>query len=368
MKISSPILLVTFLATIPLVAASGTKATDTIELIPMENHHVIELNSNQPYVAGFHVNTPDLETWEAVSATAITVSFPSTDTSYFPSGSWMGGGMFLQAQTGEFAHVDYAFYVMLVLDAADNFFLDVGMHQTREATPPLHVPTEQLFYAYTWQILGIDPETPVTLTASWDSEGWVHYSVSAPESNVTLPPVNVVGFPDCSPIIRRFFAGNRIVMPFPFSCYVQYFQFGVVSSKIIDNNYWSIDLKDPKILRRTGWAFVDIAWSIEGDISYLDGSWVWGGVPYHGVSAHYFGNPLENPREVIFFYNGETLPVGTVLWQSGTPNPDFPGAIRRLSVAADKLELLAPYIGLAILFSVAVTKVVYVKEKKERAI
>lgn len=326
MKINGFIPLVMFCAIIPLAVASGVKATDIIELTPTENHHVIELNSNQPYVAGYHVNTPDLETREAVRATAITVSFPSTDTSHFPSGSWLGGGMFVQAQDSQLKYVDYGFYTMLVLDAEGNLFLDVGMHQTREETAPLHMPTEQLVYAYTWQIWRIDPATPVTLSARWNLEDWVHYSISASGSNVTLPPINVADFPNCEAIIRKFYAGNIIVGPFPFSRYVQYFQFGVVSSKSIANSHWSVDLRDPRLLRETGWDFVEIAWSIKGDISYLDYSWMWGGSPYLGVSAQYYRNPLEYPYEVIFFYNGQTLPSGTVLWQHRNPNPSITAA------------------------------------------
>ena len=307
---------------IPLFAASGVRAIDTIELIPTENHHIAELNSDQPYVAGYHVKTPDLETREAVYAKAITVSFPSTDTSYFPSDSWLGGGMFVQAQDNKLKYVDYGFYTMLVLDAAGNFFFDVGLHQTREETAPIHMPTEELVYACTWQIRGIEPETPITLTASWDLEGWVHYSISAPGFNATLPPINVADLQNCQSIIRRFYAGNVVVGPFPFTRYVQYFQFGVVSSMTIANNHWFVDLKEPRLLRQTGWAFVDTAWSIEGDISYLDYSWMWGGYPYSGVSAQYYKNPLENPREVIFFYNAKTLPCGTILWQPSNTTSD----------------------------------------------
>ncbi len=321
MKISSLILLGTLLAIIPLVPACNLKAAaETIELVPTEDHHVMELNSNQPYVAGYHVNTPDLEIRERVLATVVTVSFPSTDTSFFPPGSWLGGGMFVQAQDSQLRFVDYGFYTMLVLDSEGKFFLDVGFHQTREETPPFHMPTEQLLYASTWQIEGIDPAAPVTLCALRSSDGLVHYSISASGSNVTLPPVNVTDFQGCESLIREFYAGNVIVGQFPFSRYVQYFQFGVVSSMIIANNHWSVDLKEPRLLRETGWDFVDIAWSIEGDISYLDYSWKWGGSPYHGVSAHYHKNPLENPREVIFFYNGQTLPTGTILWHYENPD------------------------------------------------
>jgi hypothetical protein len=80
-------------------------------------------------------------------------------------------------------------------------------------------------------------------------------------------------------------------------------------------------LKDPQLLRETGWTLVDIAWSIEGDISYLDYSWMWGGSSYPGVYAQYYGNSLESPYEVIFFYSGQSLPPGTVLWQYRNPNP-----------------------------------------------
>lgn len=318
---SLTLLIMLLLATSYSTAATSAKATDAIKLTPTDNHHLIELNSNQPYVAGFHVNTPDLETRERVFATAITVSFPSAETSHFPSGSWLGGGMFVQAQDNRIRHVDYAFYTMLVLDSEGSFFLDLGMYQTREATIPFHTPPEQLVYARTWQMSGVDPEIAFTLSARWDSEGWVHYSVYAAGFNFTLPPVDVVGFPDCEFMIRRFYAGNVVVGPFPFSRYVQYFQFGVVSSTSIANNDWSVCLTDPQILRKTGWVLVDTAWSIEGDISYLDNSWVWGGAPYYGVSAQYYRNPLENPYQVIFFYNGQTLSSGTILWQTNTLNP-----------------------------------------------
>lgn len=315
LKINNFILLAIFLLVIQLVAFSNVKAA-SIEVVPTENHHVVELNSNQPYVAGFHVNTPDLNTiTRGVIATAVTVSFPSTDTGYFPQSSWLGAGMFVQAQDSRYLHIDYGFYTTLVLDAAGILFIDVGLHQTREGRAPLHMPTEQLVYAYTWHISGIDSATPVTLYACWNSDGWVQYSASISGLNVTLTSINVASLPDCENIIRYFYAGNVLNMPFPFGCYVQYFQFGVVSSEPIADSHWSVDLKNPMFLKETEWNLVANAWSIQGDMSYLDGSWMWGGTPYQGVSAQYYQNPLENPYEIVFCYNGQTLRSGTVLWQ-----------------------------------------------------
>jgi len=336
LKTTSLLLLVTLLAIIPLVASSDVEAADTIELTATDTHHVAELNSNQPYVAGYHVNTPDLYTREGVEATAVTVSFPSTDPAYFPSDSWLGGGMFVQAQDSKFRNVDYAFYMMLVLDASGRLFVDLGLHQTRESTAPIQMPTEELVYAYTWQVSGVDPATPVTLLASWDSDGFVHYSLSTSEAEVHIVSVQVVVFPNCENISRQFYAGNAVAgTAFPFGHYVHYFQFGVVSSKVIANNYWSVYLMNPRILRKpewrlgTGWHPVEVAWSAQGDMSYLDYDWMWGGAPYTGVSAQYHKNPLENPYEVIFFYNGQTLQPGTILWQNESSRPSSMEAAAR---------------------------------------
>jgi len=302
---------------ISLITVANCGTTDTIELAPTENHHVTELNSNQPYVAGFHVNTPDLNTiTRGAIATAVTVSFPSTNTSYFPQSSWLGAGMFVQAQDSRYLHIDYGFYTTLVLDSAGNLFIDIGLHQTREERAPLHMPTEELVYAYSWQLSGIDKETPITLYAKWDSEGWVHYSIYVSGANITLKSINVASLPDCENIIRSFYAGNVINNPFPYGCFVQYFQFGVVSSEPIANPHWFVNLKNPMFLKEAEWRLVETAWSIQGDISYMDGSWMWGGTSYPDVSAQYYKNPLENPWEIIFFYNGQTLRPGTILWQS----------------------------------------------------
>jgi len=295
----------------------SVKAADTIELTPSEVHHVIELGSNQPYVAGYHVGTSDLYTIERVNSTAITVSFPSTDPTYFPHDSWLGAGMFVQAQDTKLKHVDYAFYTMLVLDSQARLFLDVGLHQTRESSAPLQMASEELLYGYTWQISGIDSATPVTLLASWNSTGFVQYELSALGTNVTVASVDVAGSPKAASIIRRFYTGNYIAgQGFPFGHFVYYFQFGVVSSVILANNHWSARLKEPWIMNFSKWQRVETAWSTQGDVSYLDWDWTWGGAPYHGVSAQYHKNPLQNPYETVFSYTGRTLPPGTILWDN----------------------------------------------------
>jgi hypothetical protein len=300
-----------------LIVSSHAETEQPAELTPTGNHHVAKLNSNQPYVAGYHVNTHDPYSRERVQATAITVSFPETDPTSFPENSWLGAGMFVQGQDSKIINVDYAFYTMLVLEDSGTMYLDIGFHQTRESTAPLQLPTSELLYAKTWQISGIDPAAQVTLLARWDTEGFVHYSLITSEDNITVSSINVADLPNCASIIRQFYAGTATNSnAFPFGHYVYYFQFGVVSSQTIANEHWSADLTDPKILRKTGWDPVDAALTTKGDVSYLDSDWMWGGAPYLGVDAQYHQNPLENPYEVIFFHNGRTLPSGTLLWHT----------------------------------------------------
>jgi hypothetical protein len=273
-----------------------------------------------PYVAGFQVVADDLSVLGNVNATAVTVSFPASEPEYFPSGRWLGGGMFVQGQDRVFRNVDYGFYMMLVLDASGRLFVDLGLHQTEEATLPIQMATSSLVYAYTWQITGVDVSTPVTLLQSWDSNGFVDYSISVSGNIEKLVTVNVTGMPNCQNMIRAFYAGNVVVDPFPFSRYVNYFQFGVMSNHAIADARWHVELEEPRMLTQTGWTLVNKAWSLEGDHSYLDHDLMWGGATYTGVDAQYYQHPLQDPYQMIFYYDGHTLTPGRVLWDVSSTN------------------------------------------------
>jgi hypothetical protein len=106
--------------------------------------------------------------------------------------------MFVQGQDTHFRNVDYGFYMMLVLDASGRLFVDVGLHQTEEATAPIQTCRSNLVYAYTWQITGINTSTPVTLLQRWDNNATVHYSLSALDHNQTLLAQHVPSQPNCN--------------------------------------------------------------------------------------------------------------------------------------------------------------------------
>jgi hypothetical protein len=287
----------------------------TIEEV--ENHHIVELNSNQPYLAGFHVDTDDLNTYGTIDGTAVTVSFLSTDTS-FPKDTWLGGGMFVQAQDTKYKNVDYGFYTILAVDSSGSLFVDLGLHQTREETPPVQPGDEELIYSYTWRLSGVQLTTPVTLRARWDDQGVVSYSITANENTISIKSVKIAEIPNCENVIPKFYRGNVINKPFPFSNYVNFFQFGVTSSKPIEDNHWKVLIENPLMLKNGEWTKVSKAWSIQGNIAFLDQDWKWGGQRYDGVNAQYFNHSLQTPYQVIFEYTGETLTSGTVLWNQPT--------------------------------------------------
>ena len=321
--------LIFFLVLFTLPSIYSVSGASQIDVHPAIENHVAELNSNQPYVAGFHVYTPDLQTRGSLNATSITVSFPSVDTEAFSEDSWLGVGMFLQAQDSKFLHIDYGFYMMLVVDANGRLFVDVGLHQTRESSQPFQNPPSELIYAYTWQISASNSSIPINLSAHWDQEGNVHYFIFAEQTNFTLISINVPSLPNCENIIRKFYAGNAVVGAFPISVHVNYFQFGVISSEIIDNTCWVVSLKNPNILKtgrvavgrvwreegEKGWFAVDRAWTVQGDNSFLDADWMWGGKPYPGVDIQVQLNLAENSREALFSYTGKTLKPGAILWE-----------------------------------------------------
>ena len=344
------------MAILPLVvsalAVSRVEGFD-LSLTPTTEHHIAGLNSNMPYVAGFDVIADNLTLYYgAVKATAVTVSFPSTEPELLPSGCWLGGGMFVQGQDHVFYHVDYGFYMMLVLDASGRLFVDLGLHQTEEATLPIQNFQSSLVYAYTWQITGVDISTPVTLLQSWDSNGSVSYSISVSGQDENLITVNVAGMPNCQNIIRAFYTGNVVDEPFPFTRYVNYFQFGIISNEVISDTHWQVNVSEPRMRTQTGWILVDKAWSLQGDHSYLDYNLMWGGATYPGVDAQHY--PLQNPYEIIFYYDGRTLPAGTVLWDvpatnNGTITYSVSGASALTTLARRSLPVITTVLGLTIL-------------------
>jgi hypothetical protein len=325
-----PMFMVLFLVTASFGFA-GTRATDPIRLVPVNNHHVVEISSDQPYVAGFHILSDDFRTYRMIDGATATVAFPSTNATSFPTGSWLGAGLFLQAQDHKYLFIDYGFYMIVALDFSGNLFVDVGLQQTMEASLPIQQQDSRLVYTYTWQLLGIESATQVTLFARWTPEGLLNYSIKTEAIELFLMSIKVSELSDCENIMPQFYTGNVIGQQFPYGRIVDFFQFGVTGSEIIANNQWSVLLKNARYLKQDRWVLPEKAWSIQGDISYLDHDATWGGEPYTGVDVQRLAGSNQDGATLIFSYETRTLKPGTVLWdhsqassiESSTQDLDF---------------------------------------------
>lgn len=348
-------LLILILTSMVLLRVENGAAAETVRLVPVSHHHVVGINSGQPYVAGFHVLTDDFRTYRMIDGAEATVSFPSTNASSFPVGSWIGTGLFLQAQDHRYLFIDYGFYVTVALDSSGNLFVDVGLHQTREGSLPIQQPGSQLVYAFSWQLFGIEPSSPVTLIAQWNVEGLLEYSIRTGDTSLPLMSINVSELPDCENIMPQFYTGNVIGQQFPLGQYVDFFQFGVTGSGIISNDQWKVLIEDPRFLKDGTWINVEKAWSVQGDISYLDQDARWGGAPYTGVEAQPLATSQQNADAVVFSYASRTLKRGTVLWDKtrtdskAASGQSYVDLSRDLSVQMTMLFLLSAAVALRLL-------------------
>lgn len=288
--------------------------------VATDRHHVVQLNSNMPYIAGFHVEADDLSEYETVNATAVTVSFGSTTLGYFPADSWLGCGMFVQAQDHFFHNVDYGFYMMLIVDSSGTLFIDVGLHQTEEASNPIQAANSSLVYSYTWLVNNVDMSTKVELYQTWINSDSVRYSVLVSGLSQILADINVRAMPNCDNIISQFYVGNVVVGEFPFNICVNYFQFGIVSNKVIDNSHWQAHIENPMMLRTKGWALVDKAWLLEGDHSFIDQDSMWGGEAYPGISITPKVEQSQNIFQLSFEYTGKQYSGSRTLWNVQSVN------------------------------------------------
>jgi hypothetical protein len=346
-------------------------------LVPTNEPHVAGLNSNMPYIAGFHVIADDLSQRGTVNATAVTVHFASAKPEYFPLDGWLGCGMFVQAQDHFFHNVDYGFYMMLVLDGSGRLFVDVGLHQTEEETAPIQAARSSLVYSYTWQVGNVDNSIPVKLTQTWFNSSSVCYSISVSGFDLVLANVDVAAMPNCGNIIPRFYVGNVVMDQFPFGRYINYFQFGIVGNMAISDTHWQVNIQNPMMLRSSGWALADKAWLLEGDRAYLDFSLMWGGAAYPGIAVQPIVIPdmnvtpfvlppdvsvtpwlFESPRlyQVNFKYTGNQSVSNMTLWNAppsspetgySTENQDLTQAARRqlpIIVALLGATMLIPFL------------------------
>lgn len=274
----------------------------------------------QPYVVGYM----DTNIYLSANKTRITVSFPDTNSSTIQEDNRLSGGMFVVGYDAALVQIDYGFYAVVSLNHNGSLSLDFGIIQTYECLPtwPYICP----FGIYPWvkvlsnttkPLVGVPHSTPITLTASWDSDhyGWISWDYAIGEVTYNAGSLDAIAL--APTVIPRFWLGARNIKWIAFIGWMPYwqtylFQFGITSRYNIGHEGWNILLSNPSYFKNGKWHSVEKARSIGGLNAMLDTRWMWGGANYAGVNACYY--EYMGTCSASFNYLGSTMRDHTILW------------------------------------------------------
>ena len=125
----------------------------------------------------------------------------------------------------------------------------------------------------------------------------------------------------------------------PFGQCDNFFQFGIISNKIIDNSHWQADVENPMMLMTKDWNLANKAWLLEGDNSFIDQNARWGGAIYPGISITPNVEQSQNIYQLSFKYTGKQYSGPHTLWnlQSVSTNLSFETENQDLTLTSRRL-------------------------------
>jgi hypothetical protein len=161
--------------------------------------------------------------------------------------NWLAAGMFVHScengsVRGANGHADWAYYACIVLDSGGDLWLDVGLYFADEM---IDLCLDK--FIKTWLIGGVDRSTPITLTAAWNSSGYIYWTAMV--NGATYQPEGAafniaVEEPTA---MRTFYVGWQNIFyenPLADCCY--YFQFGIMSPHPLMQDGWNVLLEYPQ--------------------------------------------------------------------------------------------------------------------------
>lgn len=284
-----------------------------------------------PYACGYLSTTPHEEDlyyddpgvfgdsckW-TVEATKVTVSFPETpNPSVIGDNNWLAAGMFVTGWDHTVDQQDWAYYSVLVLDRQGNLWLDVGIYADNEVNGVYYEICTK-----TWHILGVDRSTPTTLTARWIGEtvDWDVTIAGAPYN----PPNSSFDMSNQVDPIESFAVGWENILPFNPHPLCYYFQFGITSPNHITQGGWNALIEYPQWYKDGEWHLVQQAQTMQGENSWLDNVWCWGGAnAYVEVKCHN-NDPSMERYKIKFYHWYPELASNYYLWSHEPETPPAP--------------------------------------------
>jgi len=243
-----------------------------------------------------------------VNGIQVTTSFYGTDPSVIQNDNCLFIGIAARGQDhvhGGSGAIDwgYLYGLMLQPSISPNPVLYIAVYEVHEWEYSYKVIKSTYVI---WPDLTVNSYATLSMRFGAD---YIYYSITMDGSNhyVDVWASNATAF-------KSFSVGTtgRKFWEIPLPGTVKYLQFSGAWSKYnIDRVGWYTHLSSCRYELNGSWINVPFAYSTNGDNSWMDNTFRWGGVAYDDASA-YFG-----PQYVHFSYNSEgiTLPPDTLLWE-----------------------------------------------------
>lgn len=298
------------------------------EVEPILETQIFTENATQPYIGLYATNASRWPPTRAPNAreVSVIVSFDGTDTSVIQEDNWLLAGIAAQGQDSEHGGcyaIDWGYTYGLLLNGTESDpFVHAEVHEVHEWHDCL--PGYSIVVS-SWKasIPDLHVSSYVNLTMKWTDHpvpgqsDYVDYYATV--NGQTHHLYRYYAAESANPY---FMVGTeeRYWGFIPLGNTVKWLQFfGAWSEYNIGTTGWHSYLIDPsyKKVGSSSWTKISFAYSTDGENSYFDNVFRWGGDPYNDVDASYY-------RNYVHFYptsDGSTLDPDTLLWSPPTPPP-----------------------------------------------
>lgn len=263
-----------------------------------------------PYVAAYHDTSPHF----GVKKVKVTCNFSGTDRTKIQSDNYLTCIESLQSPTNV-AGLDYGYQAYVTLKQTGSIIVGADVWKACETLPNSCDPDGTVTNVSTKQLaISATTSDDITIFIEWNSAGTIatwYYQVGSGSKT------SYHTFTKPSEDYAQFNTGKYQVL---LDRYAYYFQAGIASKYNIGQSGWYVYVKNPSYSTTVGGSYISYytpARSIEGDRSWWDRDFKWGGAAYTGVNADYYcktSPPPISAGQVKFYYNSATLGSDVILW------------------------------------------------------
>jgi hypothetical protein len=263
--------------------------------------------ATQPYVAAYHNVSPHF----AIKKAKVTCNFAGTDRTKIQPDNFLSCAASLQSPT-TVSGLDYGYQAYVTLRQTGSIIVGADVWRACETIPNACDPDGSVSKVSSKTVsISATPSDDVTVFMEWNSAGTsvtFYYQINSGSKT------SFHTFTKPSEEHPNFNTGWFTVVP---GRTALYFQAGMGSAYNIGQGGWFVWVKNPAYSTTVGGSYntyYSPGVSVEGDLSFWDRDFKWGGAQYTGVDADYACEGTTSAGRAVFFYNGLTLGTNVRLW------------------------------------------------------